>query len=374
MLSTNLWPQTSRNQKLMMLTPDGLTTNQSEECPRLSTHPTTPSLILVLKTFPWKPPGCCAFWALAAWTCCLAPAINAAAFSFSTTWCPLTGFNLHGWRTQVWSRNTFTFILLFEPPWPNKCRKREVTCSSLSPVWLFVILQTAACQAPLSMEFSRQEYRSGLPFPSPGGLPDQGLNPGLLHWRGDSLPSEQGLPGKRSRSSNKPEPLAVAPKGNRAVRAPTPVLWLLILCVCHCTKLQRSPEAGNGEERMEMLEGYFHDQDPHSLRFHPECDTESILSLPPGKFRINCLKLQRGARILAHTLELGTFLSPFQFLRRRETPSSQDSGDRNRLWGHVNSRICYTVLSHVWLFATLWTVACQAPLSTEFLKQEYWSG
>ena len=82
---------------------------------------------------------------------------------------------------------------------------------------------------------------------------------------------------------------------------------------------------------MGMLEGYFHDQDPHSLRFHPECDTESILSLPPGKFRINCLKLQRGARILAHTLELGTFLSPFQFLRRRETPSSQDSGDRNRL-------------------------------------------
>ena len=136
MLSTNLRPQTSWNQKLMMLTPDDLTTNQSEECPRLSTRPTTPSLILVLKTFPGKPPGCCAFWALAAWTCCLAPAINAAAFSFSTTWCPLTGFTLHGWRTQVWSRNTFTFILLFEPPWPNKCRKRKVTCLLLSSVWL----------------------------------------------------------------------------------------------------------------------------------------------------------------------------------------------------------------------------------------------
>ena len=44
---------------------------------------------------------------------------------------------------------------------------------------------TVACQAPPSMEFSRQEYWSGLPFPSPGDLPDsgifptQGLNPGL---------------------------------------------------------------------------------------------------------------------------------------------------------------------------------------------------
>ena len=37
------------------------------------------------------------------------------------------------------------------------------------------------CQAPLSMEFSRQEYWSGLPFPSPGDLPDPGVNPGLPH-------------------------------------------------------------------------------------------------------------------------------------------------------------------------------------------------
>ena len=40
------------------------------------------------------------------------------------------------------------------------------------------------------MEFSRQEYCSGLPFPSPGDLPDQGLNPSLLcllHWQAGSL-------------------------------------------------------------------------------------------------------------------------------------------------------------------------------------------
>ena len=38
-----------------------------------------------------------------------------------------------------------------------------------------------AHEAPLSMEFSRQEYRSGLPFPSPGDLSDPGIEPGLLH-------------------------------------------------------------------------------------------------------------------------------------------------------------------------------------------------
>ena len=35
----------------------------------------------------------------------------------------------------------------------------------------------AACQAPLSMGFPRQEYWSGLPFPSPGDLPDPGIEP-----------------------------------------------------------------------------------------------------------------------------------------------------------------------------------------------------
>ena len=42
---------------------------------------------------------------------------------------------------------------------------------------------TGAHQAPLSMGFSRQEYWSGLPFPSPGDLPDPGSNPGLPHCR-----------------------------------------------------------------------------------------------------------------------------------------------------------------------------------------------
>ena len=47
--------------------------------------------------------------------------------------------------------------------------------SHISRVQLFVTLWTVAYQAPLSMGFSRQEYWSGLPFPSPGDLPDPGI-------------------------------------------------------------------------------------------------------------------------------------------------------------------------------------------------------
>ena len=49
-----------------------------------------------------------------------------------------------------------------------------------SYVLLFVTPWTVAHQAPLSMEFSRQEYWSGLPLPSPGNFPNQGLNLHLL--------------------------------------------------------------------------------------------------------------------------------------------------------------------------------------------------
>ena len=44
-------------------------------------------------------------------------------------------------------------------------------------VQFFVTPWTVACQAPQPMEFSRQEYRSGLPFPSQGDLPDPGIEP-----------------------------------------------------------------------------------------------------------------------------------------------------------------------------------------------------
>ena len=64
----------------------------------------------------------------------------------------------------------------------------------LSHVGLFATPWTVAYQAPPSMEFSRQEYWSGLPFPSPGYLPDPGMELRSSALQADILPSEP--PGK----------------------------------------------------------------------------------------------------------------------------------------------------------------------------------
>ena len=61
---------------------------------------------------------------------------------------------------------------------------------SLSRVQLFATPWTVAYQAPLSMRFSRQESWSGLPFPSPGDLPNPGIEPGSPALWTDALPSE----------------------------------------------------------------------------------------------------------------------------------------------------------------------------------------
>ena len=62
--------------------------------------------------------------------------------------------------------------------------------SCLSRVRLFVTPWTVAHQAPLSMGFSRQEYWSGLPFPSPEDLPDPGIEPRSPALQTDALTSE----------------------------------------------------------------------------------------------------------------------------------------------------------------------------------------
>ena len=73
---------------------------------------------------------------------------------------------------------------------------------SLSRVWLFATPWTSAYQASPSMGFSRQEYWSGLPFPSPGDLPDPGIEPGSPTLEADALTSEpQGSPNHSISSS-----------------------------------------------------------------------------------------------------------------------------------------------------------------------------
>ena len=58
------------------------------------------------------------------------------------------------------------------------------SCPTLANPW------TAACQAPLSMGFFRQEYWSGLPFPSPRDLPNPGIETRSPAFQADSLPTE----------------------------------------------------------------------------------------------------------------------------------------------------------------------------------------
>ena len=62
--------------------------------------------------------------------------------------------------------------------------------SPCSHVWLCGTPWTVSHQVPLSMEFSRQEYWSGWPFPSLGGLPDPAIEPRSSTLQADSLPAE----------------------------------------------------------------------------------------------------------------------------------------------------------------------------------------
>ena len=71
-----------------------------------------------------------------------------------------------------------------EPPGKPTCMYGGLvakSCLTLATPW------TVACQTPLSMGFSRQEYWSGLPFPSPGDLPDPGIKPWSSALQADRL-------------------------------------------------------------------------------------------------------------------------------------------------------------------------------------------
>ena len=79
----------------------------------------------------------------------------------------------------------------------------EKSCAVLgrfNSVWLFATLWRVAHQAPLSMGFSRQEYWSGMTFPTPGDLPGPGMEPGSPASQAESLLTEP--TGKPSVSDN----------------------------------------------------------------------------------------------------------------------------------------------------------------------------
>ena len=89
-----------------------------------------------------------------------------------------------------------SFMLFLAKPSASLVKLMVCACLVTCPVQLFVTLWTVAKKAPLSMKFPRQEYWSGLPLPSPGDLPDPGIELGSPALQEDSLPTE--LRGKPS--------------------------------------------------------------------------------------------------------------------------------------------------------------------------------
>ena len=92
--------------------------------------------------------------------------------------------------------------ILLLPSNHGLCDYREGVLSRFSRFWLFVTLWTLACQIPLSMKFSRQEYWSGFAMPSSRNLPEPRLFR-LLHWQTGSLPLAP--PGKPEREGLSPK-------------------------------------------------------------------------------------------------------------------------------------------------------------------------
>ena len=102
---------------------------------------------------------------------------------------PEGGGGRRRWRLQ-------TLFAVAAVQWKLAQRVRRFSlCHSPGRVRLFALPRTVAHQAPLSMGFSRQEYQSGLPFPSPEDLPDPGIELWSPALQSDSLPFElQGSP------------------------------------------------------------------------------------------------------------------------------------------------------------------------------------
>ena len=108
----------------------------------------------------------------------------------SIEWPQFTNLNILFWilwQFIILTSFTYCFFWLDDNffVFPQIC-----VCWLLSHVWLFATPWTVASQDPLSMEFSRQEYCSGLPFPSSGNLPNPGIEPRSPALQADSLPSQ----------------------------------------------------------------------------------------------------------------------------------------------------------------------------------------
>ena len=84
------------------------------------------------------------------------------------------------WRASV-------RVVYADDPQLTTVQRNTLCCCLVAQLYLTLLRPHGDHQAPLSMGFSRQEYRSGLLFPSPGDFPNPESNPYLLYWQADSL-------------------------------------------------------------------------------------------------------------------------------------------------------------------------------------------
>ena len=117
--------------------------------------------------------------------------------NYSSVWtewffCFLFVFNICEEATKCTSYNLIYIYMYMYINILDYIQHKHVLCcpQPLSHVQLFANLWTVACQAPLFMLFSRQEYWSGQPFPSPEDLPNPGIEPRSPVLQVDSLPAE----------------------------------------------------------------------------------------------------------------------------------------------------------------------------------------
>ena len=132
---------------------------------------------------------------------------------------------------------------------------------SLSRVRLFATPWTAAYQAPPSMGFFRQEYWSGLPFPSPGDLPNPGIKPRSPTLRTNALPSEPpGKPWDMLHLVKKEAHLTCLP-----VSHPSPFSLSLKQAICHSFGNENAETVYNESLSLQALSSMYLFSEEHSF-------------------------------------------------------------------------------------------------------------
>ena len=163
--------------------------------------------------------------------------------------------------------------------------------SRLSRTSPYAALWTVAHQSPLSKEFSRQEYWSGLPCHSPGHLPEPGIEPGSLALQADALPSEP--PGKA------PDPPPRSPpihEGRGQILCPN-CWWFVVLSLQEKVEMQRQ----RFRWEFEKYRGFLALEEQLQLRRLEEEERATLQKLRESKNRL--VQQSRALKELAEELE-----------------------------------------------------------------------